>query len=230
MKYIHLFICLFFCNNLISQSLIDEKWKIFSNQIIVEVSNDTVDMYQRNNTSIYDLDNIEYEFINDTSYVGTDINGIFMSGNWGFTLNNDSIILDNIKSYFEFSSDTTFFIMSDFQFVDTLGEFQPAKSIIKFTSGDITTRLNNVEYSDNFIISPNPSDGNVRIELKDNSTKLKSYKVYNSFGSLVLEANNFDFNGESAFTLNLSNHPTGIYYISFLLEESYVTKRILICK
>lgn len=67
---------------------------------------------------------------------------------------------------------------------------------------------------------PNPSNGTFFIA---NGNKVNSIEVYNIIGNKILTINNLSSN-----EINLSNTPTGIYFVKMYSEEKIYTNKIII--
>jgi hypothetical protein len=71
-----------------------------------------------------------------------------------------------------------------------------------------------------YLLMPNPNDGNITLLQKLADSEPVSIKVYNTVGAVV-HASNIVFEGNAA-ELNLSNIPVGVYYMK-LLDKSGVS-------
>ena len=76
------------------------------------------------------------------------------------------------------------------------------------------------DYSDEFEVFPNPTQGTVTVKAPALDAEYH-VSVYNQFGKLIGGVQN-------ARSLDLSNHPSGIYYIIIQTEDRKVTKKISI--
>ncbi len=82
---------------------------------------------------------------------------------------------------------------------------------------------NKVVFENNITIQPNPSNG--VFELKLNTIEKEVIiKVFNSTGILIHKSNNL--NSERA-RIDLSNYPTGIYFVKISDSNSTITKKII---
>lgn len=93
---------------------------------------------------------------------------------------------------------------------------------------NINTGINNiVNKKDDFIVYPNPSNGQINISFISNEDM--NVKVFNILGSLVYEKKfNANNNGLQNIKLDLSNNDKGIYYIQLDNNTNVMTKKVII--
>ncbi|RYZ20462.1 MAG: T9SS type A sorting domain-containing protein, partial [Chitinophagaceae bacterium] len=79
-----------------------------------------------------------------------------------------------------------------------------------------------------YVISPNPSNGPVRIWHVQQPTTLRFVNVYDSKGALVW-TRSFTKNAEKVIYVDLSGQPAGVYMVSLGYEDEYrnVTERVI---
>lgn len=90
---------------------------------------------------------------------------------------------------------------------------------IDMVFNDISTSTKESIYSAAVSLAPNPTHNVVNIK-NTSDHKILSYSLYNSAGQ-ELQA------GTYQSELNISNQPSGLYYISLRFEDGSVTKRVL---
>jgi hypothetical protein len=78
----------------------------------------------------------------------------------------------------------------------------------------------------NFVIAPNPSNGNIRINSLF-SSKNTNIVVYNLISAQVAEISNIK---SFPYTINLSNLSNGVYYLKLSSGNQTITKKIFISK
>ena len=85
-----------------------------------------------------------------------------------------------------------------------------------------STDVNNRESDDNVIIYPNPSSGLFKVRsIKNDFDRIT---IYDILGNAV---KNINIQGKRNFDLDLSDYPTGCYYISISGNDSYIVKQII---
>ena len=111
-------------------------------------------------------------------------------------------------------------------------------SIFKFSAGIIArnlvanfsklTALDELP-NDAFSVFPNPSNDRFRIVIKQgNLLKINALEVVNILGTtLIFEKSNLD---KTEFSIDLSNQPTGIYWVKIQTEKGFLTKKIMLQK
>lgn len=82
-----------------------------------------------------------------------------------------------------------------------------------------------IDQLDNSLISiaPNPSEGQVQVQMNTNAIQVEAVELYDINGARVL----VDYNLEST-ELNLGNLPTGIYALQFITSQGVLNKKLLI--
>jgi Secretion system C-terminal sorting domain len=74
-------------------------------------------------------------------------------------------------------------------------------------------------------ISPNPSNGNFTIQLKDNQIEVKNVLVYDNMGRLMQTVPNL----KGLETIQISaRYPSGIYFVKVNTDKGFVTHKIVI--
>ena len=78
------------------------------------------------------------------------------------------------------------------------------------------------QFSENSYIFPNPTNGKINIELKDNS--IQKFIITNSIGQIILEKKI----NTNKIIENLSEQPKGIYFIKLISGKNLETKQIIL--
>ena len=81
--------------------------------------------------------------------------------------------------------------------------------------------------TDNFLVYPNPSDGNITI-IFNNPVSSNSIEVLNSVGMVIYSENNIDFRHHKLHQIDLSNQMKGFYLIRIINENNVYIKNIII--
>jgi len=104
-------------------------------------------------------------------------------------------------------------------------DFNASKEIWRFFSQHrLLTGIENYGIKNNdFVIYPNPSDGNIKVVLRNNQN-VSSITIYNVLGKVVFQKNISNF---SSF-INLSNEPSGIYFYQAYEKNNIIKKGKLI--
>jgi hypothetical protein len=88
------------------------------------------------------------------------------------------------------------------------------------------TKINPVSNVDKFDIYPNPTHGNINIRTTGDFFRF-SVRIYNVIGQLVKEME-IHLNGGKTFSIDLSSLPKGQYFLSMMVENEIITKKIII--
>ncbi|OYT12521.1 MAG: hypothetical protein B6I18_00005 [Bacteroidetes bacterium 4572_112] len=75
-------------------------------------------------------------------------------------------------------------------------------------------------------IYPNPSTGKFYISTENNSIETVSMRVYSATGKIILEKS-FESNLDNEL-VDLSNHPSGIYYLQINNSDGYIQKKLIV--
>ena len=94
-----------------------------------------------------------------------------------------------------------------------------------FVIADQNNGIHENNLSGNLTIFPNPTDGLVRINLKD-MAKLKRICVYTVSGQLVYQENPSHLLSQK--TLDLKYLPKGVYFIEVLSDQYKTSKKLII--
>jgi len=76
-------------------------------------------------------------------------------------------------------------------------------------------------------IYPNPNDGRFTISVEGQLSEQARIMVYNNVGKLVYNSR-FTSSVNSKQQLNLSDLPTGLYFVNVLSESKMITRKIII--
>ncbi|MBL6448178.1 T9SS type A sorting domain-containing protein [Fulvivirga sp. 29W222] len=161
-----------------------------------------------------------------------DASGTYLYGEW---LPNDLSRTETVTEYwtpdFTYNTTDTFLIVAyihDTHLSKTRTKeiYQGAYKQIKILppSAAITGLNDNV--NGQFKIYPNPSEGDVTIELSEALIQDSPIKVYSSSGSLVYEGNMMK--GLSAYKIPLDGYPDGLYIVSFYTEGQMIKRTLIL--
>jgi hypothetical protein len=169
---------------------------------------------------------------NPTPFIGKDTNVCW----------NKTIVLDAGAGYTMYtwstgestqtiSLDSTIFNMGNNEItVEVTNTENCSNSDTMTLSVDICTGILSPELKfESISVFPNPSNGNVEIELTGLQNKQYHLGVYNSVGAIVFEEN-FENNGNKTQTwkLDLSSRAKGVYFIQLQSEGKIQVKRLII--
>ena len=76
-------------------------------------------------------------------------------------------------------------------------------------------------------VMPNPSSGNITVQLQTNSDESWQIEVYNSTGSLVLNTGEMQ-SGNTVYQNNWSSLSSGLYLVKISQGSETATKRLVI--
>jgi arylsulfatase A-like enzyme len=99
----------------------------------------------------------------------------------------------------------------------------PGRPYAELFNGISPTALKNTEENDDIKIYPNPAKGVFQI-LSDIITSDSRYEIYNFEGKLVLQ----DKIIKREMEVNLSNYPTGNYFIKIYNADTYITGNLMV--
>ena len=78
-----------------------------------------------------------------------------------------------------------------------------------------------------YILTPNPTTGNLVLQNYNTATPLKGVAVFSSVGQLVWKAEYTNAGTSNYIPINLANVATGIYYVKLIYGDRTVVERIL---
>jgi hypothetical protein len=89
--------------------------------------------------------------------------------------------------------------------------------------GDPPTSIEELK-SDEVIISPNPVDNNINIQLAESVSIIENLSLFNLSGQLILERTGLNNN---SITLDIENIPTGAYYLKIESGDEVISQKII---
>jgi PKD repeat protein len=101
---------------------------------------------------------------------------------------------------------------------------KPAKKTCQTIN--VTVGISNVALERSINVYPNPTTGNLTINVKDLSFETMNVKVFNMLGERVLANEYSKVQAQSLINLNIAGNAAGIYMIQISTEQGVVTKRI----
>lgn len=78
-----------------------------------------------------------------------------------------------------------------------------------------------------FLVTPNPTNGAIGVELYPQPTNLKGIYIYSVTGQLLKSSVVASGGGSSVNKFNLSHYPSGIYIVQVVFEDRVLTKKIV---
>lgn len=101
------------------------------------------------------------------------------------------------------------------------------RSVIRsFTVGDFTSIYDNTYQLASMRVFPNPTGGNLQIELFDFEKEV-TLEVYNPTGQVVM-SERIAVNGYLKHHIDLSNHPAGIYFVKVHNQNGQLTRKVVV--
>jgi hypothetical protein len=101
-------------------------------------------------------------------------------------------------------------------------------TVSNFTFVDITTGLNSFkEISFNFELSPNPSNGLLKLHYKMSSTDPIQMKIYSSTGQVFMSRELEGASEESTLNLNDLGMIAGIYFVELSCRNEKLIKKLI---
>ena len=119
-----------------------------------------------------------------------------------------------------FTQDTTVFV--------TISEEQPHVGNINFTiwvNNGLITDIMDIKNGFDAIVFPNPTKGEVNLQIVNSPDRELKLNVYNESGTQILFK---ELNLENGIKLDMSEYASGIYYIRVHTETNEVTKKIVL--
>ncbi len=93
---------------------------------------------------------------------------------------------------------------------------------------DVCTGTNSLASDIVTSIYPNPAHSMVKISFNSDSEKVNFVELYNSAGQLTFEKNITMKEIGNSFELNISEMPSGIYFIKFITDSGSFKKKLVI--
>ena len=85
---------------------------------------------------------------------------------------------------------------------------------------DSTENVNEINFDNCFSVSPNPTTG--KIEIQNPNYKMEKIKMFNALGEKVVETR--------SSKLDISNQPSGVYFVHITCKEGTAVKKIILNK
>ena len=77
-----------------------------------------------------------------------------------------------------------------------------------------------------FLVTPNPTKGNITVQFYPNPINLQSIQLYNLTGQKLLEKQIVSGSGIPIYQFDISNYPAGTYIVRAIFTNKIVTKKI----
>jgi PKD repeat protein len=100
-------------------------------------------------------------------------------------------------------------------------------TMIPVTVAPVGITQNSV-YADNINVFPNPSDGNIVLQISSEKNQSCYLKVMNLIGQEIFSQKYDATTGVNNFPVNLSNRTNGIYFVKMLMNNKTYTRKIVI--
>ena len=95
-------------------------------------------------------------------------------------------------------------------------------TVVKTESGGIMTSTNNFEFSDEFKVFPNPTNGTLNIK-SENNNRIDKVRIYDSNGHVINGLNIIPTSHE----IDLSNLESSVYYLEIRSDKKIEIKKIV---
>lgn len=93
----------------------------------------------------------------------------------------------------------------------------------------VLTSIPAIDALEYFKLSPNPSAGNIQVQMKLLQSKTISMKVIDAFGKTIYQTESVRIIGAYSTQINLSTAPQGIYYLETqIASENFVEKIVIV--
>ncbi|GEQ85570.1 hypothetical protein ULMS_10780 [Patiriisocius marinistellae] len=153
--------------------------------------------------------------INDILYVGTDI-GVIASGDNGQTWVPLAANLPSVPV-----TDMHIHEVSQYLYIGTYG-----RSIYKINLSNDILAFSENEAENTLIVSPNPANDYITLTLGKSIGSKNEIQLHDALGRLVA-SEILNFGNSNQATLNLSQYPTGVYFLSVATEGKTITKKLI---
>ncbi|MFD2939325.1 YCF48-related protein [Flavobacterium notoginsengisoli] len=97
--------------------------------------------------------------------------------------------------------------------------------VLSFMTGNLGT--DDFNYEKDVLLYPNPTHGTVNVQLNENN-KIISLQIIDQSGRVISHKKNVKL--EDSKLLDLSNNPTGVYYLQFILDNNAIINKKVILK
>ena len=78
-----------------------------------------------------------------------------------------------------------------------------------------------------FMVTPNPSDGNISVQFFPNPVNLKAVQLYNLLGQKITETVVASGQVSTAYNFDISRYPAGTYIVRAIFSDKVLTKKIV---
>jgi len=93
----------------------------------------------------------------------------------------------------------------------------------------VLTSLEYINYVTNLKIFPNPTVGNLTIDLELSEAKDVNVVIYDMAGQLIRDFGH-EHTAQTQIRTDLSNFPSGVYLVRIVLDNQVITKRLIVSK
>ncbi len=153
--------------------------------------------------------------INEILYVGTDI-GVIASGDNGQTWIPLAANLPSVPV-----TDMHIHEASQYLYIGTYG-----RSIYKINLTSDILAFSKNEPENTLIVSPNPANDFIDIQLRGNANATHKIELYDALGRLIT-SEILNFRNKNQVRCNVSQFPAGVYFLSVEINGGTLTKKII---
>jgi parallel beta-helix repeat protein len=93
----------------------------------------------------------------------------------------------------------------------------------------ISTGLEQIDFVTNLKVFPNPTAGNITIDLELSDAKDVNVVIYDISGQLIKDFGH-EYTSRTQIRTDLSIFPSGVYLVRFVIEDQVITKRLILSK
>ena len=94
---------------------------------------------------------------------------------------------------------------------------------------DIITGIEQVDFVTNLKVFPNPTIGNITIDLELSEAKDVNVVIYDMAGQLIKDFG-YEYTAKTQIRTDLSIFPSGVYLVRIVLDDQVITKRLILSK
>lgn len=144
--------------------------------------------------------------------------------------NSSSYTAQTIELSPGFSASAGFTANATSAFVTCIGSTSSSPKDFQCAGNGRVSFENNQEpvNSEKVLIAPNPTNGNVTISFSDKEFDKSGIIILDILGQIIQQID--EVNHTESVNIDLSNHPSGLYFIKVFTKEGIITKKIVLNK